>query len=296
MSAMVETLAAQEVIRLYAERPPGSKQAPDYTETVETGNDGRHYIARVSVPTLTVYKPAAGKSNGAAVIICPGGGYIKLAVDHEGVELARRFNEYGITAFVLKYRLPSDSIMLNKAVGPLQDAQRAIQLVRRQSAKFELHPDKIGIIGASAGGHLAGTAGTLFQYTLIDNPDSVSLRPDFMVLMYAALSFGALAHTSSAKNLIGNDTSRSKIDLFSCEKQVTKNTPPTFLVHAGDDKVVTPLHSIIFYQALLAKSVPAELHIYSKGGHGFGLHNKTTTDDWFERLMNWLRAGKFVPE
>ena len=152
---------------------------------------------------------------------------------------------------------------------------------------------RIGILGASAGGHLAATAGTLYNHTFID-PQGNSLRPDFIVLMYPVISFDTFAHSASAKNLLGNDTSKATMLLFSPEKQVTADTPPTFLVHAGDDAVVSPQNSIFFYQALLGKQVPAELHIYQKGGHGFGLNNKTTDDDWFLRLMSWMKVTGII--
>ena len=283
-------LVGQETIKLYPAKIPNSKESPAYQEKIQIGGDKRRYINHVKDPTLTVYFPEQGKRNGVSVIICPGGGYQMLAIDHEGVEMAKRFNEYGITAFILKYRLPNDSIMENKTIGPLQDAQRAIQLVRERSAEWKLDPGRVGIIGASAGGHLAATAGTLFNKVVIDNPQHTSLRPDYMILMYPVISFEALAHTGSAKKLLGEDLTPENINLYSCEKQVSKETPPTFLVHAGNDKQVVPQHSILFYQALVRNEVPAELHIYEKGGHGFGLHNTTTEEDWFLTMIHWMNT------
>jgi acetyl esterase/lipase len=243
---------------------------------------------------LTVFVPDKSKANGAAVIICPGGAYRLLAIDHEGYELAKRFNENGVTAFVLKYRLPNDSIMDDKTIAPLQDAQRAIQIVREGAAKWNLDTSKIGILGSSAGGHLASTAGTHFNMPVIENKRGTSLRPDFMVLLYPVISFGQLAHTGSAKNLLGNDLSDERIKLYSNEMQVTEKTPTTFLLHAGDDKVVKVKNSILFYEALLSKNIPAEMHLYEGGGHGFGLHNPTTRDDWFDSLINWMKASGFI--
>ena len=294
MANIVTSLQAQETINLYNDKVPNSIAVATYVETSETTPEGRIFLSHVSQPTLTMYKPAKGMANGTSVIICPGGGYQKLAITHEGSDIAKRFTDYGVTAFVLKYRLPNDSIMENKTIAPLQDAQRAIQLVRQHSVEWGLDSLKIGILGASAGGHLAATAATLYNHVVIDNPTGTSLRPDFTVLMYPAISFGALAHTSSAKNLLGNDTSKSRTDLYSCEKQVTANTPPCFLLHATNDKVVTPQHSILFYQALLAKNVPAEMHLYQGGGHGFGLQNLTTTEDWFDSLIKWMKAGGII--
>jgi acetyl esterase/lipase len=284
---------AQQVIPLYDGVVPNSKPSAGYQEVTRT-DGGRQFIDKVTQPALTVFLPA--KANGTSVIILPGGGYQTLAVSHEGTEIAQELNKYGITAFVLKYRLPSDEIMADKTIGPLQDAQRAIQLVRQRAKTWALDTAKIGILGSSAGGHLASTVGTHFQKALISNPANVSLRPNFMVLLYPVISFGQLAHTGSAKNLLGTNPSPENIKLYSNELQVTKNTPPTFLLHAGDDKVVLVKNSILFYEALLANGVPAEMHLYPKGGHGFGLHNTTTTDEWFGRLLNWMQVQGLVKQ
>ena len=282
---------AQTVIPLYEGPIPGAIAAPSYIENTRT-NNGLRFIDRVSSPTLAVYVPKT--PNGAAVIICPGGGYQTLAIDHEGDALAKRFNEFGITAFVLKYRLPSDLIMKDKSMGPLQDAQQAFLMVRKNAKKWKLDPKKIGIVGSSAGGHLAASAGTHFNQVYVPNEQGLSVRPDFMVLLYPVISFGGVAHTGSAKNLLGPAMAPEKIQFFSNETQVTEQTPPTFLVHAGDDKVVLVKNSILFYDALIAKGVNTEMHLYRAGGHGFGLNNKTNTDDWFLRLMNWLKDSKLI--
>ncbi|HEX7844291.1 MAG TPA: alpha/beta hydrolase [Chitinophagaceae bacterium] len=249
-------------------------------------------ISNVIAPTLTRFSPA--KPNGISIIICPGGGYSRLAIDHEGVEVARALNQQGITAFVLKYRLPNDTIMMDKSVGPLQDAQQAIRTVRMQAAAWGLNPARIGIMGFSAGGHLAATAATHFT-SLADatSKDTVSVRPDFAVLIYPVISFNdSIAHKGSKTNLIGKNPSAEKVKLFSNELQVAKNTPPVFLVHAGDDGTVPVENSIRFYQACIQNKVPVEMHLYPKGGHGFGLHNKTTDDKWFERLLNWISSSQ----
>lgn len=286
---------AQQVIPLYDGAIPNSKVSINYQEITRT-DGGRQFIDKVSKPTLTIFLPPKGKANGTSVIILPGGGYQTLAVSHEGLEIAQEFNKHGIAAFVLKYRLPSDEIMIDKTIGPLQDAQRAIQLVRQRAKTWALDTAKIGILGSSAGGHLASSAGTHFQKALIDNQAKTSLRPNFMVLLYPVISFGQLAHTGSAKNLLGANPSPENIKLYSNELHVTENTPPTFLLHAGDDKVVLVKNSILFYEALLAKGVPAEMHLYQKGGHGFGLHNTTTADEWFGRLLNWMQTQGLVKQ
>jgi acetyl esterase/lipase len=193
-----------------------------------------------------------------------------------------------VAAFVLKYRLPSDTIMIDKAIGPLQDAQRAIQMVRQKAVAWGVDPGRIGIMGFSAGGHLASTAGTHFN-PLIDNKENISVRPDFMILLYPVISFSdSIGHRGSRNNLIGPKPSADKVMEYSNELWVTPRTPPCFLVQAGDDHTVLVQNSVAFYEALQQNGVAAELHIYPKGGHGFGLHNTTTKDQWFDRLQNWL--------
>jgi acetyl esterase/lipase len=285
-------LVAQVVMNLY-DKVPNSKPSPNKEENITTDNMLR--ISRVSVPTLAMYTPAVPNEKKAAIIICPGGGYARLAASHEGSDVARVFNDWGITAFVLKYRLPDDTIMVDKSTGPLQDAQRAIQMVRENAAKWNIDPAKIGIMGFSAGGHLASTASTHFNKAVIDNPNNISLRPDFSILLYPVISFtDSLAHMGSRINLIGKNASGEKINEYSNELQVSPQTPPAFLVHAGDDKTVKVQNSIRYYEALLKNNVSGELHIYPKGGHGFGMNNKTTSDKWMERLTNWLQGNGWL--
>lgn len=291
---LVNFLSAQTLIPLYNGEIPGSKTDPSYVQKQHKGDDGKLYISFVSKPTLTVFAPAKGKANGAAVLILPGGGYQVLAVEHEGEELAKRFNEFGITAFVLRYRLPNDAIMEDKSMAPLQDAQQAMILIRQQVAKYNLDVNKIGVVGASAGGHLAASLGTHFDKSYVSNPSNVSVRPDFMVLLYPRISFEVGTESSSAKNLVGPDFNADKMNFFSLEKHVKPNTPKTFLIHASDDPVVKVKHSIMFYEALLDKKVPAEMHLYQCGGHGFGLNNRTNKNDWFISLVDWLKANKII--
>ena len=245
-------------------------------------------IAKVSVPTLTFYK--AAKPNGRSVIICPGGAYSILAFDKEGTRVAEEMNRWGVTAFVLKYRLPDDTTMIDRSIAPLQDAQQAVRLIRSNAKEWGVDRNKIGIMGFSAGGHLASTAATHFDYKAdTNNKDTTSVRPDFAVLVYPVISFdSAITHKGSRNNLVGANASDEKIKFFSNELQVTKNTPPSFLVHAGDDGAVPVDNSIRYYQACIKNKVVAELHLYPAGGHGFGMNNKTTTDNWMERLRNWL--------
>ncbi len=282
---------AQTVLPLYGDQPiPNSKPVPDLEKIDSSGHPLRYSYSTVNRPTLTVYLPPAGKANGMAVIVCPGGGYVHLAYTHEGTDVAQWLNSLGITAFLLKYRLPSDETMIDKTIGPLQDAQRAIQLVRQRAGEWGVDAGKIGILGFSAGGHLASTAGTHFDHSVIDNPAGISLRPDFMILLYPVISFNdSIGHRGSRDNLLGKQPSPAMITAYSNELQVTPRTPPAFIVHAEDDKTVPVVNSLYFYEALVKNHVPSELHVYPKGGHGFGMHNPTTNDQWTERCANWLR-------
>lgn len=288
IAAMVisTVLLAQTEMLLYSGAIPNSKPAPNKESALIRDNVTR--ISKVSIPTLTIYKPA--NSNGMSVIICPGGGYSILAFDKEGTRVAEEMNKWGITAFVLKYRLPDDTTNIDRSIAPLMDAQQAIRLVRSRAIELGLKKDKIGIMGFSAGGHLASTAATHFSRKAdATNNDTTSVRPDFAILIYPVISFDStITHKGSRNNLVGATASAEKIKQFSNELQVTAKTPPSFLVHAGDDATVPVANSIRYYQACIQYKVPAEMHLYPKGGHGFGMYNKTTADNWMDRLKNWL--------
>lgn len=289
------TLKAQETINLYPGAIPGAKTTPaTYVENTATGNDGLSRISKVSLPTLTVFLPEKEKATGAAVIICPGGGYGNLAITHEGYDVAKRFNEIGVAAIVLKYRLPSAEIMTDPSFGPLQDAQQAIYVTRLNAKKWNVDPARVGIMGFSAGGHLASSLAVHYDDVKIGNELQLNLRPDFAILIYPVITFGEVAHGGSRKNLVGDVPSKDQLRYFSNEAGVNSRTPPTFLVHASDDKGVLPENSILFYQALVKAGVKSELHIYQAGGHGFGLKNKTTTQDWFKTLGAWMKSSKFL--
>lgn len=260
-----------------------------------TDHLGKVRISNVSVPGLTVYLPPKEKATGTAVIVVPGGGYSILAIKHEGHDVAKALNEMGIAAFVLKYRLPDDSIMKDRSIGPVQDAQRAIQLVRERAKEYGIKTNKVGILGFSAGGHLASTAGTHFDTHYIKVGSKTNLRPDFMVLIYPVISFtDSLMHQGSRTRLIGENPSAEKIKTFSNDQRVTAKTPPTFLVHAKNDKTVLIQNSRQFYAACLQHKVPAELYEFEEGGHGFGMINNTSNVKWMELLQQWLRQNKFV--
>jgi acetyl esterase/lipase len=201
----------------------------------------------------------------------------------------------GVTAFVLKYRLPNDSTMPNKEIGPVQDAQRAIQVVRQRAAEWSVDPNHIGLMGFSAGGHLASTAGTHFKHHYIEARRRENLRPDFLILGYPVISFSdSIGHKGSRTKLLGEHPTEEKIKEYSNELQVTKKTPPTFLVHAKDDKTVPVPNSQHFYEALQNHKVPAELYLYEKGGHGFGMNNKTSDVKWMDLLEQWMRSNGWV--
>ena len=289
---------AQHVIPLYDREIPNEKPCNEKDhEFIDTSwmKSGILVVDHITRPTLTVFESAQEKRNGTAVIICPGGGYGILAAGHEGADVAKVFNDTGVTAFVLRYRLPNDECMIHKEYVPLMDAQQAIYFVRSHAQQYHIDPNKIGIMGFSAGGHVASTAGTHFEPVLKELA-SENVRPDFMMLIYPVISFNEeIGHIGSRDNLLGKDPDKQLVHLFSNEEQVTPRTPPTFLVHASDDDGVNPENSIRFYQALLKNKVPAELHLYERGGHGFGLHNIMTSEDWFKSCVDWMKANKFLP-
>ena len=250
-------------------------------------------------PTLTVYLPEEAKNTHAAVVICPGGGYSRTAMDHEGHDIAKWFNSFGVAGIILDYRLGGRGY---KHPAPLQDAQRAIRTVRTKAKEWKIDPAKIGVMGFSAGGHLASSAGTHFVDGDPDAKDPigrVSSRPDFMILCYPVIAFDEpYTHYGSQRNLLGKDADPALVKKMSSEKQVTPQTPPTFLWHTQEDKGVPIDNSIQFYRALTAAGVPGELHIYQKGRHGLGLatgkRDTPGTNTWSKACETWLKTAGFV--
>jgi len=280
-----------KVINLWPEGVPGSMRCETYFEgTILTGDHVSLY-EKVTIPTLTVFLPPAEKANGTAVLICPGGGYGILAFDHEGFAIARWLNDNGIAGIILKYRLPSDLIMKDKSIGPLQDAQEGIRIIRRNAKAWNINPNRVGVIGFSAGGHLASTLSTHFDEKVYESKDSTSARPDFSLLIYPVITFDAsFTHLGSRKNLIGDAPSEEMIRHFSNELMINAKTPPAFLVHASDDKVVPVKNSLVYYDGLVKNNIPAEMHIFLAGGHGFGLAvNKGTQSAWPDLCLRWLK-------
>lgn len=293
LSLSAPATAQTDSLRLYPDGVPGAIPS-DLTERTRVNpNDGVRVTTNVKEPVLYVHEPE--QPNGTGVIICPGGGYYVLAMEHEGHAIARWFNDRGITAFVLKSRLPNDELMTRKAIRPLQDAQRALQIVRGQAERWSLRPDRIGIMGFSAGGHLAASAGTRFDEPVgRSTAPSVSLRPDFIVLVYPALRpirSATLDSTFTLEALLGADPPDSLRSFFTLVRHVDATTPPTMLIHASDDAGVDPGGSIDFYLALRRHQVAAELHLYATGGHGFSLAFKERgrVSDWDRALEGWLR-------
>lgn len=282
---------SQQVMPLYPSKIPNSKPTSD-TES-STTNDGIFVISNVSRPTLTVYLPEKSKATGEAIIVVPGGGYHIVAAGHEGADVAKKLNEMGIAAFVLKYRIPDTAWMVKPEIGPIQDAQRAIQIVRENAQKWNVNKHKIGMLGFSAGGHLVSTAATHYKHSYITNKKKTSLRPDFVVLIYPVISFvDSAMHRGSLENLLGKDASMEMRKKYSAELNVTHETPPTFLVHAKDDPV-SVRNTILFADSLNEKGVFSEVLLYDSGGHGFGLVNKTSDISWPQRLREWMnKLGK----
>jgi len=279
------------ILNVWSGKIPGSIENQNYIENTNS-NDGWTKTRLVTNPRLDYYPAKPNESTRTAVVICPGGGYWGLAIDHEGKQTAEWLNSIGISAFVLKYRLPDDAIMEDKSVGPLQDAQEAIRMVRRHASQWNIDPNKIGIMGFSAGGHLASTASTHFNEKVYQPGDTTSARPDFSLLIYPVVSMDSvITHSGSRFFLLGEHPSEEQVKRFSNELQVTSQTPPAFIIHSLDDNVVPVQNSINYALAMKKCNVPCELHIYEHGGHGYGLGRSNDTEStWPEACKKWLKA------
>lgn len=280
------------VLPLWNGTPPNAQPAGQAAERVREG--GITWVRHVQNPSIEVRLPARGNATGQAVVVCPGGGYGGLAYDWEGSDFAGWLNSHGVAAIILSYRLPVDGdVAHQKWLCPLLDAQRALRLTRAHAADWGIDPAKVGIMGFSAGGHLASTAGTHFDAgdpKAADPVDRLSSRPDFMILVYPVITMDtAVTHGGSRTNLLGENPSADLVRRYSNELQVTAETPPTFLVHAGDDNAVPVQNSLLFHAALVAHKVPADLHVYPSGGHGFSLAvGKGRLQTWTEVCARWL--------
>ena len=283
--------AQNHKLNLWPGLPPLQKVSDQQEKSVQ---EGIVRISNVQIPSIEVYLPTQQIATGEAVVIFPGGGYGILAYDWEGTDFAKWLNSQGIAGIVVKYRLPLSPSLTDPKEVPLLDAQRAIRLVRQHAESWIINPSKVGIMGFSAGGHLAATLSTSFAHELLlekDAIDTLPARPDFSILVYPVISFrDAAAHSGSRKNLLGDQASSELVDRFSNELQVTTDTPPTFLVHAQDDKGVPLQNSLLYFQALHANGVNAALHIYPTGGHGFAFGiGKGAVSGWREVLLAWMK-------
>jgi acetyl esterase/lipase len=270
---------------------------PNYKETDEKEafftDKGIYFINNIQKPDITVYLPSKGLETGETVIICPGGGYWNLAYYWEGRDIARALNAKGIAAIVLKYRLPTSNNYIVRHKSPLLDAQRAMRMVRYHAKEWNINPNKIGVMGFSAGGHLASTLSTHYDKGNPQAKDSIeqySSRPNFSILVYPVVTMSkSYGHKGSTEALLGKNPSQELLNNFSNELQITKDTPPTFLVHSSDDNVVPVKNSLIYYEALQKNNIPAEMHIYPYGGHGYSLAiGKGHLASWIDRCTDWI--------
>ena len=281
--------------QISAQYLPLYKKIPNYIAAPNEeaiSDNGVYIISKVSVPAYTFFSAGEEGAPKPCVVICPGGGYGILASQHEGTDVAQYFNSIGVHAVVLKYRIPSSANQVDKKYAPLQDAQKAIQLVRKNARNWNVDPAKVGIMGFSAGGHLAASLATHYQDKQIKS--GASLRPDFQILIYPVISFGKFTHKGSRNNLLGKDTTAQYIDYFSNELQVNAKTPKAFLVHAKNDMAVPIENSWMYRDALKKYGIPVQLFEFEKGGHGFGMVNTTSEIAWTSKLTEWLKQENIL--
>ena len=290
--AAIGQLQAQEFIPLWPR-----KKMPNSRGLALKDSIANERVYRVGTPGMYAFLPSLQENKGAAVIICPGGGYERLAYMISGHQLAKWFNTMGISAFVLNYRLPTSPDLKERQLGPLQDAQRAMRLIRAHAGKWGIKKDKVGVMGTSAGGHLAATLGISSQdvSAIGDSLSKIPFQPDFMILVSPVINLGSYAHAGSRSNLLGPNPPEALVQQYSLETRVTAATPPAFLVHAANDKAVSPMNSLLFYQALLQHQVPASLHVFPQGGHAIALRNNPgTAETWTMLCEMWLNEMKLI--
>ena len=293
--SVLNSNAQQKTMDLWPGGIPGLVFTDSYIEKSTASEGLITRFEKTTNPMIYIFLPTREKATGTAVLICPGGGYAALAFGHEGNAIASWLNDNGIAGIILKYRLPSDLIMKDKSIGPLQDAQEAMRIIRRNAVAWNIDPKKVGVIGFSAGGHLASTLSTHYADKVYDVADTISARPDFSLLIYPVITMdSSFTHAGSRKNLIGENTSDKAVKSFSNELQVNEKTPPAFMVHSADDQTVPVKNSIVYYEQLVKYKIPSELHIFQKGGHGYGLGgSKDTQSAWPGLCINWLKASGF---
>jgi len=291
ISISATAFTQNQILLLWEGDPPNYRETGE--KTIWDTSDAVR-VLWVQKPDIAIFLPSRANSSGEAVVICPGGGYRRLAYDKEGTDIARWFNSKGIAAFVLKYRLPGGESSIVRHKSPLLDAQRALRLVRYNAEAWNIDPGKIGIMGFSAGGHLASTLSTHFDAgdpSSSDPVDQVSCRPDFSILIYPVISFDdGITHAGSKMYLLGEQPDEELVNYYSNEKQVDEKTPPAILIHSGDDRSVQVENSLVYYKALRDHGISAEMHIYPYGGHGFSLAiNKGHLSTWPDRVIEWIR-------
>ncbi len=290
--ALVCDLQAQERIDLYAQVSMPNSRGLTVEDKVE---NERTY--QVAVPYLQYFRPSKQENKRAAVVIIPGGGYAKLAHEISGTQIAKWFNTMGVQAFVLYHRLPGSEDLIEPSIAPLQDAQRALQIVRSHADLWEIDGDKIGVMGFSAGGHLAAMISTEREALtgLTDAVAGVAFRPDFSLLVSPVISMTEIGHAGSRKNLLGENPPDETVRKFSCELRVSSSTPPAFLVHADDDPVVPAENSLRYFEALRRAGVPASLHVFPAGAHGIALRNNPgSCNQWTQLCEAWLIESGFL--
>ncbi|MEO6732936.1 MAG: alpha/beta hydrolase [Ferruginibacter sp.] len=285
-------IKAQEFIPLWPkDRMPNSKGLHIKDSIVN------ERAIQIATPGFYAFFPSKDDNNGAAILIFPGGGYHHLTYNLGGFQLAKWFNTMGMSAFVVSYRLPTSPDLKQRELGPLQDAQRAMRIIRSNAGKWKINPNKIGVQGSSAGGHLAAMMANLKEDVsgMHDQFDSVSFKADFMVLVSPVISMGSNAHKGSKANLLGDKPSQDLMDRYSMELQVNPFTPPCFIAGAFNDKTVPPINSLLFYKALLDKNVSTSFHVFPQGGHAIGLSNNPgSTEQWKSLCEAWLKEMKFI--
>ncbi|MDB5201098.1 MAG: Acetyl esterase/lipase [Ferruginibacter sp.] len=285
-------VSAQDFIALW---PAGKK--PNNNGRSIKDSLANERIWKVETPGVYSFLVPQAENSRTAVLLCPGGGYERISHIYNGFNMAKWYNSIGVNAFVLIYRLPHQVDLQHRETAGLQDAQRAMQLIRSKAETWKIDPHKVGVMGTSAGGHLASLLGTS-EADITGQKDSVAqsdFKPDFMVLLSPVISMGAFAHPGSRKNFLAGDTSAAMVEKYSTDRRVTEMTPPTFMVHAFNDKTVPVKNSLFFYEALIAHNINASLHIFPQGGHGIRLdENPGSTDLWTALLEKWLKEMNFL--
>jgi len=283
---------AQEFITLWPQGKTPNSKGLHLADSI-----ANERIYRVGTPGMYAFFPSQQENKGAAVVICPGGGYERLAYMISGTQLAKWFNTMGVSAFVLNYRLPNSPDLVNRETGLLMDAQRAIKIIRANAVQWKIQPDKIGIQGSSAGGHLAAMAGNAKEdiSAIGDSLDRTAFHPDFTILVSPVIDMGEWAHKGSRKNLMGENPSPEMIQKYSMQLQVNEHTSPSFIVGAMNDKTVHPMNNLLFYKALLEKNIPASYHVFPQGAHAIALRNNPgSTEQWTSLCEAWLIEMKFI--